>query len=424
LHDPILTTLFKNCKWHLQIIFIPMSATRDRLIQSALELFTAQGVGNTTTRSIAERAEVNEVTLFRHFGNKHGLLLAVLEEAAIFRTLGETLLSHASLTDTMSQALKVYASECLAALERVPELVRSVIGESDQFPADNRRALGQGLTAANRYVAQYFAQVIDQGQLSTPLPPEQLASLLNSMILGYAVIELTSEFHELWKGRTDFLDQLVQLFVNGAVAPVETLSLIKAHPNTLEVADLPATLVHEIVNQAKKTGTQDYALAYVLFAAGLTAQEVVGLERSHVISDVHQHTIHVGGRQVPVNQWILGKRFGSYTANPLTRWIKPRKDSQAALFLNTGGQPLTDEDLQTCWQVWTEGLFTTSGQPPQLEQAQQTWCVDMLLRGINPENLSILTGLDAMALQPYVQRAKERTAIAQATRLDRKATHP
>jgi hypothetical protein len=45
----------------------------------------------------------------------------------------------------------------------------------------------------------------------------------------------------------------------------------------------------------------------------------------------------------------------------------------------------------------------------------------MLLRGVNSENLSILTGLDAVQLQPYVQRAKERTAIAQATRLDQKS---
>jgi AcrR family transcriptional regulator len=398
-----------------------MSATRDRLIQSALELFTAQGVGNTTTRSIAERAEVNEVTLFRHFGNKHGLLLAVLEEAAVFRTLGETLLSHASLTDSMSQALKVYASECLSALERVPELVRSVIGESDQFPAENRRALGQGLTAANRYVAAYLAKVIDQGQFTTPLPPEQLASLLNSMILGYAVIELTSEFHELWKGRMDFLDTLVQLFVNGAVSPAD-MSLIKSHPPTLEVADLPANLVHEIIHQAKKTEPQDYALAYVLFAAGLTAQELVRLERSHVISDAHQHVIQVGGRQVPVNQWILGKRFGSYTANPLTRWLRTRKDQQVAIFLNTEGQPLTVLDLQQRWQTWTEELLTPLGQLPVIEQAQQTWCIDMLLRGVNAENLSILTGLDVMQLQPYVQRAKERTAIAQATRLDQKSS--
>jgi AcrR family transcriptional regulator len=399
-----------------------MSATRDRLIQSALELFAAQGVSNTTTRSIAERAEVNEVTLFRHFGNKHGLLLAVLEEASVFRSLGESLLERASFTNNLSQALKVYANECLSALERVPELVRSVIGESDQFPTENRQALGQGLTAANRSVAAYLAKVIDQGQFTASLPPERLASLLNSMVLGYAVIDLTSEFHELWDGRTDFLDALVQLFVNGAASLNEIATYVNSQPPPArEIADLPANLVHEIVHQAKKAGPQDYALAYVLFAAGLTAQEVVGLERSHTISDAHQHVLQVGARQVSVNQWILGKRFGSYTANPLTRWLKTRKDKQIALFLSPQDQPLSVEGLQTCWQRWTEGHLTPSGQPPAIEQAQQTWCIDMLLRGVNSENLSILTGLDIMQLQPYIQRAKERTAIAQATRLDQKS---
>ncbi len=399
-----------------------MTSTRDRLIQSALELFTAQGVGNTTTRSIAERAEVNEVTLFRHFGNKHGLLLAVIEESSAFRHLGESLLNRASPTDNISQALKVYASECLAALERVPELVRSVVGESDQFPAENRRALGQGLTAANRYVAQYLAAAMGQGQLTTALPPEKLASLLNGMILGYAVIELTSEFHELWQDRADFLETVVQLFLQGAVSPAGELARSERHALTPEVADLPAGLVHEILQQAKKKGLQDFALAYVLFAAGLTPQEMLRLERSHSISDAHQHVLRIEARQVPVNQWVLGKRYGSYTANPLTRWLKSRKDPQTALFLNAEGQPLAVSDLHERWQTWVEGRLTPSGQLPQVEQAQQTWCVDMLLRGINLENLSILTGLDLLQLQPYAQRAKERTAIAQATRLDQKSS--
>lgn len=398
-----------------------MNSTRDRLIQSALALFTAQGVGNTTTRSIAERAEVNEVTLFRHFGNKHGLLLAVLEDSSAFRSLGESLLSHASHADSMSQALRTYASDCLTALERVPDLVRSVVGESNQFPAENRRALGQGLTAANRYVAEYLATVMAQGQLTTSLPPEQLASVLNSMILGYAVIELTSEFHEIWKSRTDFLDTLVQLFGGGAVSAVAApIASIAQAAVALDIADLPANLVHDILQQAKKVSQQDYALAYVLFGAGLTAADMACLEKTHVISDVHQHVLQVGMRQVPVNQWILGKRYGSYTANPLTRWLKNRKDQQKTLFLNAEGQPLGVTDLQERWQIWTEGHLTPTGSPPQIQQAQQTWCIDMLLRGINLENLSILTGLDLMQLQPYAQRAKERTAIAQATRLDQK----
>ncbi|HEY9861244.1 MAG TPA: TetR/AcrR family transcriptional regulator, partial [Candidatus Obscuribacterales bacterium] len=287
------------------------SPTRQRLINAAIELFTAQGVTETTTRQIAELAEVNEVTLFRHFGNKHGLLLAVLEDSGMFTQLGESLIQQANRTSDIAQTLKDYASACLQALERVPDFVRSVVGEAGQYPAENRQALGQGITEANRYVAEYLATVIHQGHLRTLLPAEKLASLLNGMLLGYAVIEFTSEFHELWDSRDDFLDNLVELFLHGAVFQSEAqLEAMNAHPEEAiaplfspeSVADLPAPLVHAILQQAKKRGLQEYAMAYVLFAAGLSVAEITSLQRSQQFSATEQHWLQVlrnGVRQVP-----------------------------------------------------------------------------------------------------------------------------
>jgi AcrR family transcriptional regulator len=196
------------------------SPTRQRIIRAATKLFAVQGVTDTTTKQIAELAGVNEVTLFRHFGNKHGLLLAVIEEAAVFTQLGQTLIQQANQTCTIYQALKDYATASLQALERVPEVVRSVVGEAGQFPSENREALGRGFSQANHYVAEYFQTVIDRGQLQTHLPAEKLASLLNGMLLGYAVIEFTSEFHNLWQDRNDFLEHLLTLFLHGAVSPL------------------------------------------------------------------------------------------------------------------------------------------------------------------------------------------------------------
>ncbi|BAY70598.1 TetR family transcriptional regulator [Anabaena sp. FACHB-709] len=399
----------------------PPLSTRQRLIQAALELFTAQGVSGTTTRQIAEKAAVNEVTLFRNFGNKHGLLLAVLEESAAFTNLGESLVQRATPPGDVYQALKDYASDSLHALERVPELVRSVVGEADQFPAENRRALGRGLTEANRYVAQYLATVIQQGDFNTYLPAEKLASLLNGMILGYAVIEFTSEFHQLWESRDDFLENLVELFLHGAMTATTHIER-KVIPK--EVADLPPALVHEILRQARKSGVQDYAIAYVLFAAGLSATEIVNLQRNHQIYDSHGHFLQITipgvVRQVPVNQWILGKRYGSYMDNPLTKWLKSRKDNYAAMFINTVGEPITESEVLEYWQAWTQALLTPQGQIPEIDQAQHTWRVEMLMRGMSLENLSIITACDRTQLQPYAHRAKEKAALEQATRLDQK----
>ncbi|KGF71758.1 TetR family transcriptional regulator [Neosynechococcus sphagnicola sy1] len=407
--------------------------TRQRLIQAALELFASQGVTETTTKQIAELADVNEVTLFRHFGNKHGLLLAVIEEAAVFTQLGQTLIQQTSQTSSVYQALKDYATACLQALEAVPEVVRSVVGEAGQYPSENREALGRGFTQANRYVAEYFATVMQRGQLHTHLAAEKLASLLNGMLLGYAVIEFTSEFHELWQDRDDFLEHLVTLFLHGAVsqnsdaggepADLDRPKLRAANIAPEKVADLPAHLVHTLLQQSKKLGLQEYAGVYLLFAAGLSSQELIQLERTHLISNTHQQILQITPgaiRQVPVNQWILGKRYGSSTNNPLTRWLKSRKDNQTALFLNEAGQPLSEIELLQQWQAVTEGYLTPAGHAPRIEQAQQTWCVEMLMRGIALEDLCILSGWDAKQLQPYASRAREKIALEQALRLDQK----
>jgi AcrR family transcriptional regulator len=406
-------------------------STRQRLIHSALELFATQGVTETTTKQIAELAEVNEVTLFRQFGNKNGLLLAVIEEAAVFTQLGQALVRQASETGSLGdiyQALRAYATACLQALEAVPAVVRSVVGEAGQYPAENRAALGKGFTQANRYVADYFARVIEQGQLQTHLPAEKLASLLNEMLLGYAVIEFTSEFHELWENREDFLETVVTLFLNGAFSSASQLSLSSVplvnseSSDSLAIVDLPASLVHNILQKAKKVGLQDYAIAYVLFGAGLSPVEIISLQRRHYISDANQQLLQVAQRtrQVPVNQWILGKRYGSYTRNPLTQWLKSRKDNQPSLFIGDDDQPLTEVELHQRWQRWTNELVTPEGYPATIAQAQQTWCVELLTRGISLDDLQRLTGRDRGTLEPYAQRAREKTALEQAIRLDQK----
>ena len=404
--------------------------TRARLIQAALKLFAAQGMTETTTREIAELAEVNEVTLFRHFGNKHNLFLAVIEEDSVFTHLGEALGQEAELISSVSQAIIDYANARLQALEQIPELVRSLIGEAGQYPVEHRQALGRAIAQANRYTAQYLTTVMDHEQLQTHLPVEKLASLLNGLLLGYAVIESTTEFHE-WQNREDFLENLVELVLHGAVFQPESIpssvsgALIESSPvvTLTEVADLPANLVHSILQRAKKLGLQDYALAYVLFGAGLRPGEMATLQRSHYISDAHSHLLQVtqvSVRQVPINQWIMGQRYGSHTRNPLTQWLTSRKDEQSALFLNEAGNPISEVEIRLRWQILTEGLLTPLGKPPAIEQAQQTWCVEMLMKGMKLEDLSILTGWDLAALQPYARRAREKAALEQAIRLDQK----
>lgn len=56
--------------------------SKTKLRQAALDLIAEQGFKGATTRKIAERAGVNEVTLFRLFGNKLNLVIEAVTSAA------------------------------------------------------------------------------------------------------------------------------------------------------------------------------------------------------------------------------------------------------------------------------------------------------------------------------------------------------
>ncbi|MEU4091692.1 TetR family transcriptional regulator [Streptomyces sp. NPDC026673] len=49
------------------------SSTRTRILTAALELFAANGYSGTTTRGIAEQAQVDPAMIYHFFGNKSGL---------------------------------------------------------------------------------------------------------------------------------------------------------------------------------------------------------------------------------------------------------------------------------------------------------------------------------------------------------------
>jgi AcrR family transcriptional regulator len=58
---------------------IPAEERRQQILELATELFARQGYRGTTTREIAQRVQVNEAIIFRHFPTKEELYWAVIE---------------------------------------------------------------------------------------------------------------------------------------------------------------------------------------------------------------------------------------------------------------------------------------------------------------------------------------------------------
>lgn len=57
-----------------------MTEKQERIVQAALQLFAQEGYNATSTSKVAKAAGVSEGLIFRHFGNKEGLLQAILAE--------------------------------------------------------------------------------------------------------------------------------------------------------------------------------------------------------------------------------------------------------------------------------------------------------------------------------------------------------
>lgn len=57
-----------------------MTEKKENILKAALDLFAQEGFKSTSTSKVATKAGVSEGLIFRHFGNKDGLLAAILEE--------------------------------------------------------------------------------------------------------------------------------------------------------------------------------------------------------------------------------------------------------------------------------------------------------------------------------------------------------
>lgn len=111
-----------------------MKSTREKVITAALGQIGEYGYAKATTKSIAEKAGVNELTIFRLFGSKMGLMEVLLET-----TIGPFIDTLERLSTTnelehdlmlLAEAYATFTSRHQAFLIRIlPEVSNSEIGD-------------------------------------------------------------------------------------------------------------------------------------------------------------------------------------------------------------------------------------------------------------------------------------------------------
>lgn len=98
-------------------------ATRQRLIDAAVASLCTHGWAGTTTTVVARRAGVSQGSLYKHFGNKHQLIAAAMEEllAGLIRDFRVGISSSGNEDDPLAAVLTE-----LWSVFRTPELYAAV----------------------------------------------------------------------------------------------------------------------------------------------------------------------------------------------------------------------------------------------------------------------------------------------------------
>jgi AcrR family transcriptional regulator len=189
--------------------------TRQRLMEAALRLFGEVGYTRATTRAIAERAGVNEVTIFRHFGNKKNLLLACIRagnQVGFAQTFSE------QLTGDYAADIRAMARLQMADTRQNFEILRLLLCDA-QAVSELQQALVLGAADNTERLAAYFRQQIAAGSVRADLNPLVLAHAFDSLFSSSVLFEYFMGADPVSALPDDeVLDSLASLFLQGTMA--------------------------------------------------------------------------------------------------------------------------------------------------------------------------------------------------------------
>ncbi|GAC1654789.1 MAG: TetR/AcrR family transcriptional regulator [Vulcanimicrobiaceae bacterium] len=184
--------------------------TRARIFSAAREIFALKGPHGTTTREIAEKAGVNEATLFRHFGNKLALLDAMKGHFCQNR-IAHLDTVYASLSGNLESDLLMLGRSMIAGMQANEDLIRVALLEAAADPHADHVPWRMPNVARN-YLTTFLAKHVAKGDLLGE--PEILARVFMGMFFSYimgrgfwAESVLTDEMA---------VDTFVRIFLNGA----------------------------------------------------------------------------------------------------------------------------------------------------------------------------------------------------------------
>jgi len=184
--------------------------TRLRILSATRELYASRGSRGTTTREVADRAGVNEATIFRHFGTKQQLLGAMLEHFGGVAEMASIYEKVVALP-TIEEQLRALGIASIDAIKRKEDLIRVTMSEELVAP-ELHACAWRAPSKARQLLDDFFANKVEAGELHGD--PAMLARVFMSLTFAFVMARRIWSDHP--STAEEAVSAIVALFLGGA----------------------------------------------------------------------------------------------------------------------------------------------------------------------------------------------------------------
>ena len=184
--------------------------TRERIMIAAREVIARKGKRGATTREIADGAGVNEATLFRHFGNKDALIIAVAKYTCPDVEIRD-IVGH--LHGTVEEDLLSLARTLTSFLEQRIDMIRWSLVETEYENSVFAQETWRPQTAVRQAITDYIQTRIDTGELSGIA--QDMASVFIGMLFMRVISKGKFPDSRLFNDNDYALPYIINVFLNG-----------------------------------------------------------------------------------------------------------------------------------------------------------------------------------------------------------------
>lgn len=191
---------------------IELDKTEQKIVDATIFLLDKEGMNSTTTKKIAKKAEVSEVTVFRKFKSKDNLLkIAKIYYSDYFLEKISDIFTNYEDTD-LESLLKHIWGKLVNFLDNNLDIIKIALDELMSNP-EEEKIFSKFSDEVLKNLTNIFKEQIDKGKIRKINPSAAALTVFSVIVEGIIFWKFESKVFN--DDTNKYLDDFLDIFING-----------------------------------------------------------------------------------------------------------------------------------------------------------------------------------------------------------------